>query len=277
MQSKNPSKKSLFQRGGASMKPGQELVYQEFINRENEFIRAPYDPELAFYALIKAGDLEAVKKHCKEKPFVVEPGWGVLSKSRLQNAKYHFVITTAILARYCIQGGLPVSVSYSVSDLYIQKADQAGSAAEITQLHATLCMDYAKRMKNLRKKKIQSRHIAQCLDYIYEHLHTRITVEDLSDLTSLSPDYLSRLFKRETGQSVSEYIRSQKILAAQNMLIYSDYSPGQIAQFLAFNSQSYFTEVFRQVTGQTPTAFRNENLHSTDIGRRNDTGDSDTE
>ncbi|MBR6316307.1 MAG: helix-turn-helix transcriptional regulator, partial [Lachnospiraceae bacterium] len=104
--------------------------------------------------------------------------------------------------------------------------------------------------------------------------HTRITVEDLSDLTSLSPDYLSRLFKRETGQSVSEYIRSQKILAAQNMLIYSDYTPGQIAQFLAFNSQSYFTEVFRQVTGQTPTAFRNENLRSTDIGRRNDTGDS---
>ena len=61
-------------------------------------------------------------------------------------------------------------------------------------------------------------------------------MDDLSDLTHLSPDYLSRLFKRETGQSVSEYIRAQKIMTAQNMLIYSDYSPGQIAQFLAFNS-----------------------------------------
>jgi len=246
---------------------GKELVYREFTQRESGFVRAPYNPELQFYSQIKAGNISEVRRLCEEDPFMEKPGWGTLSEDRLQNMKYHFVITTAMLARYCIEGGLELSVSYGLSDFYIQKADRAKSLQEITALHPQMCLDYAKRMKNMRKKKIQSRPVAQCLDYIYDHLHTRITVETLADLTRLSPNYLSRLFKKETGVSVSRYIRAQKILTAQNMLVYSEYSPAQIASILAFPSQSYFTEIFRKETGMTPIRYRNENLRSTEIDR----------
>lgn len=111
--------------------------------------------------------------------------------------KYHFVITTALVARYCIEGGMELSTAYGLSDFYIQKADQCRTPKEVSDLHPVMCEDYTKRMKNLRKQKICSKHIADCIDYIYEHLHTRITIHDLSEYVGLNPSYLSRLFKRK--------------------------------------------------------------------------------
>ncbi|MED9903040.1 MAG: helix-turn-helix domain-containing protein [Lachnospiraceae bacterium] len=232
-----------------------ELFYKEFVQRENNILRAPYNPELEFYSVIKSGNEQRVRELCRQ-PLSSKTGLGELSENRLQNIKYHFVITTALVARYCMEGGMDLSVAYGLSDFYIQKADSAATPKEVSDLHLIMCLDYAKRMKNLRKEKVCSLHIANCLDYIYDHLHTRITIDMLAEYVGLSPSYISRLFKKETGLSVSDYIQAKKIDTAQNMLIYSDYTPSQIASILAFPNQSYFSEVFHKRTGLTPTKYR---------------------
>ena len=83
---------------------------------------------------------------------------------------------------------------------------------------------------NRPNRKICSKPVVDCIDYIYEHLHTRITVKDLADHVNLNPSYLSRLFKKETGTAIGEYIQIKKIETAQNMLVYSDYTLSQIAK-----------------------------------------------
>ncbi len=240
-----------------------ELFYREFVQRENNVLRAAYDPELEFYAYIKMGDVKKVRELCKQ-TLAEKEGLGVLSENPLQNMKYHFVITTAMVARFCIEGGMEVSVAYSLSDFYIQKADWARTIREIEELHPVMALDYTKRMKDLGKYKICAKPIAECVDYIYENLHTRITVEELADFVKLTPSYLSRLFKKETGCTVSDYIQEQKVHTAQNMLSYSEYSLSEIASILAFSSQSYFTEVFRKRTGMTPAKYRV--LHFRSVG-----------
>lgn len=175
-----------------------ELAYQEYVQRENMVFHAPYNPELEFYSVIQSGDVEKTRELCRQS-LLEKEGLGVLSKNRLRHFQYHFVITTAIVARYCIRGGMELSVAYSLSDFYIQKVDICQKPEEINELHTTMCLDYAKRMKNLRKKKVCSSQVAKCLDYIYEHMHTRITVETLAEHVKLSPGYLSRLFKRSLG------------------------------------------------------------------------------
>ena len=130
-----------------------------------------------------------------------------------------------------------------------------------------MCEDYTKRMKSLRKEKICSKQIAECIDYIYDHLHTRITIETLADHVKLNPSYLSRLFKKEIGTTVRSYIQPTKIETAKNMLIYSDYTLSQISSTLAFPSQSYFTEIFRKKTGLTPTNYRSLYFRNTEIGK----------
>lgn len=236
-----------------------DYVYKEFIRQENNILRAPYNPELEFYSAIKAGDIEKTKELCRES-IIDKEGLGVLSKDKLRNYKYHMVITLALIARYCIAGGMDVSTAYGLSDFYIQKVDEIKRLEEFDIIHYTAATDYAKRMRQLRRNKICSKSIADCIDYIYDHLHTRITMDDLSEHTKLTPTYLSRLFKKETGFTVTDYIQSVKIETASNMLIYSEHTPAQIAAFLAFPSQSYFTEVFRKRTGMTPKQYQSANL-----------------
>ncbi|MGN0155528.1 MAG: helix-turn-helix transcriptional regulator [Lachnospiraceae bacterium] len=242
-----------------------ELFYREFVRRENDILRAPYNPELEFYSAIKSGNVAKIHLLCQES-LLEKSGLGTLSANPLQDIKYHFAITAALAARYCIEGGMELSMAYNLSDFYIQKADQCKTLKEVADLHPVMCEDYTKRMKNLKKQKICSKQIAECIDYIYDHLHTRITIETLADHVNLNPSYLSRLFKRETGTTISSYIQSKKIETAQNMLIYSNYTLAQISITLAFSSQSYFTEVFRKQTGLTPAQYRTQHFRDTEIG-----------
>ncbi|MBO4863455.1 MAG: helix-turn-helix domain-containing protein [Eubacterium sp.] len=234
-----------------------ELFYKDFVQREDEFLRAPYNPEIEFYSTIKAGDVKKVRELCKV-PLMDKPGLGKLSDDPLQNIKFHFVITTALVARYCIEGGMELSEAYSLSDYFIQKADKMKKKDDISRLHPEMCLEYAKRMHDLRKNAICSMQIAECIDYIYDHLHARITVNELAEYVHLNTSYLSRLFKKEVGTSVNEYIRRQKLETAKNMLVYSEYRPAEIASILAFPTQSYFTEIFRKYTGLTPGDYRKQ-------------------
>lgn len=244
-----------------------EYVYQEYIKREENVLRAPYNPELEFYAVIQSGDISKTKELCNS-PFKDKQGFGTLSDNPLQNLKYHFVITIAIIARYCIEGGLDVSTAYNLSDFYIHTADKAKDANTIEALHNNACIEYATRMRNLRKKKITSKPVSRAIDYIVDHLHVKIKLNSLAEHVGLNPSYLSRLFKKETGMSVSEYIQKTKLETAKNMLVYSDYSPAEIASILAFSDQSYFTEVFHKYTGLTPKKYQSVHLRETKLDSR---------
>ena len=155
---------------------------------------------------------------------------------------------------------MELSDAYGLSDYYIQKADKCKKTADISRLHPEMCLEYTKRMHNLRKNAICSIQIAQCIDYIYDHLHARITVTALAEHVHLNESYLSRLFKKEVGTSISEYIRNKKLETAKNMLVYSDYRPAEISSILAFPSQSYFTEIFHKYTGLTPKQYRKQHF-----------------
>ena len=240
----------------------QELLYQQYVRRELETFRAPYDPEPEFYSYVSQGNTEKVKELCRE-PFQEKRGLGILSDSPLQNLKYHFAITAALLARYCIEGGMEVSEAYDLSDYYIHKADCMKSTEAVSGLHPVMCLDYAAHMEKLHREKACSRPIASCLEYIYDHLHTRITVPVLAAHVGLSPSYLSRLFAQEMGRNISVYIQDKKIETARNMLCYSDHAISVISSTLAFPSQSYFTALFRKKTGKTPGQYRAEHFRAT--------------
>lgn len=235
------------------------LAYRDFVNREEMFQRASYNPEVEFYTYVQSGDLARVRELTSVSLLDKREGWGKLSEDDLTNVKYHFIITTALIARYCINGGMPLQTAYNLSDYYIRRADQCRKAEDIAALHPVMCLDYTKRMHELAKSHIVSPYVIKSIEYIYDHLHTRITAEELANHAGVSVSYLSKLFKAETGSSISEYIAVKKIETAKKMLQFSDYSILEISMILAYPSQSYFSSAFRKMTGLTPGQFRREN------------------
>ena len=214
--------------------------------------------EFLFYRAVASGDVEQVKKNCEQGRCMEEEGVGVLSKDPVINLKYHFVITTAMITRLCRQNGMELEQAFRLSDFYIQKLDDISTKEQVQKLHDEMVMDYTEKMRKYFRSDTNSRHINVCKEYIYSHIKERITIEDLADELGVSASYLSRLFKKETGESVSAYIRKQKIEMAKNMLRYSDYSMIEIANRLAFSSQSHFIQQFREVVGMTPKKYRDE-------------------
>lgn len=232
-----------------------ELNYRLYVEREEEMYHSPYNEELDFYHSVKSGDIDTIKT-LEHADFTKQPGLGVLSDNRLQNAKYHFVITTAMIARYCIEGGMEHELAYSASDMYIQKADKGTTISEVVSLQYDMILYYTTCMNKLRTSKVYSLPITKCIDYIYSHLHTPVSRKELIEVSGLSEGYLSRLFKKETGCSISDYIRNRKLDTAKNMLIHSDYSISMISETLCFASQSYFIKTFKAYTGMTPATYR---------------------
>lgn len=68
------------------------------------------------FEAVKDGNIEAVSKNLKEEAFTNPEGMGILSKNPLTNLKYHFVITVALVTRYCIDGGMETEQAYRLSD-----------------------------------------------------------------------------------------------------------------------------------------------------------------
>ena len=160
---------------------GQALAYRDFVQREERFVRAPYNPELEFYQAVVSGNLKKIKEMTKESFLAKKEGWGTLSANPVQNVKYHFAITAAVIARYCINAGMDLHVAYNLSDYYISAADRCHTPEEIASLHTPLCLDYTRRMKELIKQNVCSQPVVKCIDYIYDHLHTRISPIELKE------------------------------------------------------------------------------------------------
>lgn len=230
-----------------------KLSHIEFLNREYNVSHLSYEREMAFFHSIKQGDVE--EAHRLFEPLNSEE-MGKLSDDSLRNLKYHLIITVALITRYCIEGGMEMETAYNISDIYIRSIDKCRAEEEINMLHRELVDDYAQRMNIIRKQNKYPRVITICLDYIYDNLHRKITLEELSEKVNLSPSYLSKLFHKEVGLTISAYVTKKRIEAAENMLKFSDYSCLEISDYLCFSSESHFICIFKKHTGYTPKNYR---------------------
>ena len=239
--------------------PGEirKLVYR---NAESSFMHTTYREELERFFLLAHGDERAVELT----DYVLDAEMqGKLSEDPLRNMRYLFIVNTGLATRFAIEGGAPQEIVYSSSDIYIRKADVAESIEEIVKLNHNFWVYLVGLVRDSRKTANYTKPVAQCIDYITSYFNTKITLDDLSGITGLSPNYLASLFKHETGMTVGEYLTKFRIDSACALLTQTDYDYLQIALSLGFCTQSYFTKVFREQTSVTPRAYR---LEHTDKG-----------
>ena len=231
------------------------LSYQEYLERESDVRHHTYEEERYQFDLLQAGDPRAMEEFDRRSRRS-ESDTGTVSDDPLRNKKYLTVCCIASACRAAIQGGLDAKRAYRASDLYIRKMDVMENIEEIEALSRDAFCFYLCEVQKLDKKRTFSRPVAQCLDYIYNHLHQPITLQELADACGLSQGYLSTVFKEELGLPVSAYIMAKRMEAARNMLRYSEYSSADISAILAFSSQSHFIRAFKKYVGQTPKAYR---------------------
>ncbi len=98
--------------------------------------------------------------------------------------------------------------------------------------------------------------LSYVFQYISQHFAEPITLGQLAELEHISKSYLSRQFKRLTGQTVISYLNRQRIETAKQLLSGSTESVNEIACQVGFESPKYFYRAFRNLTGESPASFR---------------------
>lgn len=110
----------------------------------------------------------------------------------------------------------------------------------------------------IHKSNMPKSDVEKAKTYIANNITSPITVKDVAEHVNLSAEYFTKLFKRETGQNVKEYIALSKVSAAKEMLEHSQLSVGMIALELGYSYFSHFTQVFKKYEHMTPSEYRNQ-------------------
>lgn len=170
-------------------------------------------------------------------------------------AQYSLVASITLFCRAAIDGGLPETLAYNISDCYIQYLERIRTMEEVSILFINAFREYCQVLQEWRLQR-SSAPLRVCCEYIMSHLHERIALSDLSDACHLSPNYVSELFNRELGIRPSAFIREEKLKYASVLLKSTNLSVAQISAQIAMPSPSAFAEQFGKQFGNTPSQYR---------------------
>ncbi len=102
----------------------------------------------------------------------------------------------------------------------------------------------------------------KCIQRIVERLPDKVCLDELSKELHISAKYLSALFNRETGSSITDFMQDIRINEAKRLLVNTDMSYLEISNFLNFSSQSYFNCIFKKKTDLTPKEYREQSKNN---------------
>lgn len=231
-----------------------------YLMKEHGLPHPPHGNEQEFYRMVTNGDTEGIQrlreKYPAEPPENTEKGR--LSDDPVRNEIYHLVANCTLITRRCIAAGMPQEDAYSLSDMFIRKADRCRRVEDVRAVNDELAMEFARRMKRVKERAL-SLPVRRAVGYISDNLHTKLTAAGIAAQTGCDRSYLAVLFRRELGQTITQYVLSRRVEAAQS-LISGGVPLTEIWAMLGFSSQSHFCSRFKEMTGLTPGEFRNETM-----------------
>ncbi len=99
-------------------------------------------------------------------------------------------------------------------------------------------------------------HITGIKQYIFDRLGNNLTLEAIANHVHLAPQYACTVFKKETGQTITQFILEQRIDLAKRMIITLNEPISKIAERCGFEDYCYFSHTFKKITGISAAEYR---------------------
>lgn len=145
-----------------------------------------------------------------------------------------------------------------ISSKYALRIENMTSEAEEAALLRDMIKEYCAYVQRYSLKSY-SPLVQKVINHINLNLDSALSLKSLAAMCYISPSYLSNIFKQETGQTLTDYINSQRISRAARRLTTSDVSIATVAESVGILDVNYFTKMFKKMMGVTPTHYRREN------------------
>lgn len=223
---------------------------QNISNAQAESIEYPYQLEIDLIEGIKSGNVKMIKEIFKDFFDIIcaiEAGNLSFIKIRLMGI---YGQVSRLISKETLSGNTTLQYLDSLETL--NSAMTYKSAFEVS-------LDLFCNISEVVSAKNMDGHspiIIKAIRYISEHYSDNISLETTAKFIHTNATYLSSLFKKEIGMTFTTYLSQLRIHQSLRLLTDTNIDLTSISYSVGFNSQSYFTKVFREIMNCTPTSYR---------------------
>lgn len=216
-----------------------------------------YDQEKQFLSMIRNGDTKNILS-----AFEKLSGPEALSDFSKETLNYYasgygLAILKALSRKAAEESGLSVITIDEITQKYTQLSSATNNAELQTRYQIDMIVELTKAVHNHKLSLDKySPPIQRVMEYINLHLGDHISNDDLAANASMSISHLSKVFKKETGGTMTEYIALMRCKKAAGLLKKTDLPVQEISNYVGYSDNNYFVKVFKKIYDLTPSEYR---------------------
>ncbi len=173
----------------------------------------------------------------------------------LRNLKNYSIIMNTILRKAAESGGVhPIYINDVSSDFAI-RIEKMIFIKDVQELMREMYITYCQLVRTHSHKKYSSA-VQKAMIFIHSDLSANLNLSTLADAQNISAGYLSAVFKKETGKTVTQYITEERVKLAKHLLTTTRLQIQTIALHCGIVDVQYFSKIFKKITGKTPKEYR---------------------
>jgi len=138
----------------------------------------------------------------------------------------------------------------------VRRAERMAGAADAAALRAAFLHEVDALFAPLASSAGLSPGVLRARAFLDRHFTRRISLQELAEAVHLSPNYLSSIFRRETGMTVTEYLRRRRTRRAEQLLLEGRHTISEVAYLVGFQNYRDFHRNFVRAGGRSPRAFQ---------------------
>lgn len=181
----------------------------------------------------------------------------------VRNIKNYCVITNTLFRKAAEQGGVHPIYLDGMSSGFAQKIEQQTTVFALQRLMVEMAHAYCRLVKRHSTKEY-SLPVQKAILQIDTDLSVDLSLKALADGQNINASYLSSLFKKETGQTVTDYVNQRRVRYALQLLATTKLQVQTIAQHCGIPDINYFSKIFKKYTMSTPKEYRKNLLSQMD-------------
>lgn len=209
-----------------------------------------YEKESELLLKVRTGDIRQAKAVLNELL-----GHVLFSEGgKLESVRVRAIELTTLLSRVAIDGGANAAFAFELNNKFISVMNQEQNMDELCYLLQDMVESFMDAMFNAKDK--GNAYVRKALQYIASNYETNLTLTGVAAYLGVSPNYFSTLFHKTVGESFREHLCRVRIEESKRLLLSTDISLNQIGLAVGFSDQSYYSKVFKRITGLTPGEYR---------------------
>ena len=178
-------------------------------------------------------------------------------RSPLREFKNYTIILNSLFRKAIEQASVHPYYLDHISARFALELETLGSVEEGRRLRVRMVKEYCRYVQQYSLRQY-SPLIQKVINEINLHLDAPLSLKTLAAQCYISPSYLSNVFKQETDQTLTDYISRRRMERAARLLLTTNARVAVVAEEVGILDVNYFTKMFKNATGQTPTAYRRD-------------------